>query len=172
MPTIELPSTGTASVTLPNSGRVMFSNSDNSDNMSAMDSTGSVIDLEGAPVIIKEEYKAILTQAGVAEPQEANLAGGAGSAFVNTLGGAWTYQGVGAYRFTAVGKFADASKVNVEFSANQVNMGADIACQASIIDNDTIEIIVGTIATFASPAGFVQADDKLWIQPITIEAYT
>ena len=62
MPNIQLPSVATASISIPSSGRILFSDDANSGKMSVLTASGSVIDLEsgglgagGADIIVKDE---------------------------------------------------------------------------------------------------------------------
>lgn len=118
------------------------------------------------------EYRALITQSGTSAPVEDDLNGsGTGTAFIDTLGGVWSYNDVGSYYYTKTGAFADAVKIEVVFGSNEVNQSPKVACRTLIVSDDVLEIQVGELGSFANPAAFIQANSKLYLQPISIRVY-
>ena len=118
-------------------------------------------------------YKAYLTQSGVEAPNEDDLDGsgpGTGAAFIDTLGGAWSYSGVGTYIYTKEGAFTDVTKIFITLGSAGYQ-GADIYCDYYRIDDDSIELDVFRSSTFVSPALNNKENGVLYKQPITIEVY-
>lgn len=122
----------------------------------------------GGPLV----YKALISQSGTSAPGEDDLDGsGPGSSlpFVDTIGGVWGYDSVGNYTYTKAGAFGDATKINVEFSANGRNQTPEVIITATVGDANTLIINSATVAYSGGIA--TDANSKLYLQPITIEVY-
>ena len=115
-------------------------------------------------------YKAIITQDGVLAPFEDDIDNNwGGSPFVDTLGGTWSYTAVGDYKYTKVGAFTDATKINVELGVNSRVVQYDDQITFERIDNDSIRITSTSVASWGGIRTL--ANDTIVTQPITIEVY-
>lgn len=117
-------------------------------------------------------YSAYLNQTGVTAPTTTNLNDSqAIGPIVDTIGGTWSYFGVGRYLFTKTGAFPDQNKVFVTLGANIVSQGADVGIKVNWIDQDTLELQTYIRAAFASPSALAYTDGIMVVQPIQIYVY-
>lgn len=115
-------------------------------------------------------YKAFVTQTSTNAPVEDDLDGnGTGTPFIDSIGGAWSYIGVGQYRYTKVGMFADVTKINVELANANGDQGNAVQVSCYRNDNDSLDLFVKTTTTIGGLLN--NADGVLYKQGITIEVY-
>ncbi len=118
------------------------------------------------------EYRALISQTGTNAPVEDDLDGsGAGAAFVDTLGGAWSYNDVGSFYYTKTGAFADVTKVEIIFGENRAQQSPKVSVKAVVVNDNTIEVGSGEFAGFTNPSVITPGNGKLYLQPIIIRVY-
>lgn len=100
-------------------------------------------------------------QSGSDEPRTCDQGGAMASAFQDEIEGVWTYNATGSYYYTKVGAFPTAAKV-IAYSIPVPNVeGADVAVQFNWISANVIEMVVGKLSSFVSPATFTLTDSLL-----------
>lgn len=117
-------------------------------------------------------YKALISQYSTLAPYSDNLSYTTCAPFVDTIGGVWSYIGLGTYRYTKAGVFSNVSKINIELPDNTYNNGgADIVVWAEYVNANAIAVKSGVLGAFLSPTTVNTQNGKMTIQPITIEVY-
>lgn len=113
-----------------------------------------------------KKYLALVSQYGTADPIQEDLAS-LDTFYVDTIGGVWSRNTSGTYRYIKAGMFADPSKVDVLISRVAT---PNIYFSYSILDDDTLQITSGTQALFTSGVQ-VLGDDLLAQTRIEITVY-
>lgn len=119
------------------------------------------------------EYRAYLTQTGTNAPVEDDIAfSGSNTPFVDTIGGVWSYNGVGSYYYTKTGAFTDSSKIEVVLSSNTLNQSPVILVGVYKVDANTLELQTFEATSFSNfPLVGSSIDGALLLQPISIRVY-
>jgi hypothetical protein len=132
----------------------------------------SADDLVPAPVDNFTVFEAIMSQTLTNAPIYKDLYGNTVVTPIrDTIGGVWTYYDEGKYRYTKTDAFVNWTKVSVTISANTGRQGASVYVQAQLINDNVLELQVGTLSQFASPSLASLADGKLVRQHIIITCY-
>lgn len=119
-----------------------------------------------------KEYRAILSQTGTSAPAADDLGGsGSNTAFIDTIGGVWSYNTTGSYYYTKASLFSNSKKVEVIFGENSVNMSPVVKCIMTVIDSNVLELRVGTLSAFTNPTTYTLGNSLLYVQPIIIRVY-
>ena len=113
-----------------------------------------------------KKYLALVSQYGTGDPIQEDLAS-LDTFYVDTIGGVWSRNTSGTYRYIKAGMFADPSKVDVLISRVAT---PNIYFSYSILDDDTLQITSGTQALFTSGVQ-VLGDDLLAQTRIEITVY-
>lgn len=133
---------------------------------------GQLVLREAASAAPYKEYRAILSQYGTSAPAADDLAGsGSNTAFIDTIGGVWSYNATGSYYYTKTGAFANSKKVEVIFGANEVNMSPKVGCIMTVVDANALELRVGSLGAFANPTTYTLGNSLLYVQPVIIRVY-
>lgn len=117
-------------------------------------------------------YDAMLKQSGTNAPVEVNIDGTVtNTPFKDDINGVWTYSDVGLYNYVKLGAFPDANKVQYFLSNNDINQGSDLGIVLYRLDENTLQLRVGVISGYTSPAAIAEANSRLFAQPIKIIVY-
>jgi hypothetical protein len=92
-------------------------------------------------------------------------------AMVDTIGGVWSYQSIGVYRYTKVGAFADVTKIFVTISDNSYQQGADTSVSFDVGSDDYLILKTRIYDQFLTPGTLTPTNGRLFAQPILIEVY-
>ena len=114
-------------------------------------------------------FRAMMSQTGTDAPRCVNIAGDDSNPYQDEIGGVWSYNDVGTFRYTKAGAFADVDKIAVTISDNRANMTAKPAVSITKLTDNILQMVVGELGAFASTTTFTPANGLLYKQDIKIE---